>query len=351
VWYEPVVPTDEEIRVDDVSWAELVEIAASAVRRADLGGRHGGALVVRDAPTRLSGLVEAGLVEAGFFEAVHRLPVVVVLDGPVDAVPFPAAVADAADVIAAGDDLERVIARVVAGPQAATALAVLLRGGQRRSVFEGLAAESAVYSTLQGGDEFRVWRAAHPRRDRPPPSGPSVRVTTDGATLDVVLTRPEVRNALDARLRDELWDALLVAASDPELTVRWSAEGPSFCSGGDLDEFGSVPDPATGHLVRLSRSLGLALHELADRTTVHVHGASAGSGIELPAFAGRVVARPDATFSLPELQLGLIPGAGGTVSLPRRIGRHRTAWLALTGSTIDAGTALRWGLVDEIRAD
>jgi enoyl-CoA hydratase/carnithine racemase len=49
---------------------------------------------------------------------------------------------------------------------------------------------------------------------------------------------------------------------------------------------------------------------------------------------------------LPEVGMGLIPGAGGTVSIPRRIGRHRTAWLALTGNTIDAGTALAWGLAD-----
>ncbi|MGB7052901.1 MAG: enoyl-CoA hydratase/isomerase family protein, partial [Acidimicrobiales bacterium] len=51
---------------------------------------------------------------------------------------------------------------------------------------------------------------------------------------------------------------------------------------------------------------------------------------------------------LPEVAMGLVPGAGGTASLPRRIGRHRTAWLALTGYWLDAPVALRWGLVDEI---
>ena len=61
-----------------------------------------------------------------------------------------------------------------------------------------------------------------------------------------------------------------------------------------------------------------------------------------------MVARPDASFWLPELSLGLVPGAGGTVSLPRRIGRQRTAWLALSGRAIDAQTALDWGLVDEL---
>jgi len=79
-----------------------------------------------------------------------------------------------------------------------------------------------------------------------------------------------------------------------------------------------------------------------------VQGACIGAGVELPAFAQHVVARPDAFFQLPELAMGLVPGAGGTVSLPRRVGRQRTAWLTLSGSRLDVMTAKRWGLVDEI---
>ena len=79
-----------------------------------------------------------------------------------------------------------------------------------------------------------------------------------------------------------------------------------------------------------------------------MHGSCVGAGVELPAFATRVVARPDASFRLPELGMGLVPGAGGTVSLPRRIGRQRAAWLALTGVPIDVETALSWRLVDAI---
>jgi enoyl-CoA hydratase/carnithine racemase len=61
------------------------------------------------------------------------------------------------------------------------------------------------------------------------------------------------------------------------------------------------------------------------------------------------VAAPGAFFQLPEVGFGLVPGAGGTVSLPRRIGRQRTAWLALTGRRLDAEVAREWGLVDEVR--
>ena len=61
-----------------------------------------------------------------------------------------------------------------------------------------------------------------------------------------------------------------------------------------------------------------------------------------------VRAAADTTFSLPEVSMGLIPGAGGTVSVPARIGRHRTVTLALSGRRIDVDTALAWGLVDEL---
>jgi enoyl-CoA hydratase/carnithine racemase len=84
------------------------------------------------------------------------------------------------------------------------------------------------------------------------------------------------------------------------------------------------------------------------RARAEVQGACVGAGVELAAWAADVVAAEDAFFRLPEVAMGLIPGAGGTVSLPRRIGRQRTAWLAITGSRLDAATARAWGLVDRI---
>ena len=68
----------------------------------------------------------------------------------------------------------------------------------------------------------------------------------------------------------------------------------------------------------------------------------------MAAFAGRVEARADSWFQLPELKYGLLPGAGGTVSLPRRIGRQKTAYMALSMRRISASLALEWGLVDAI---
>ncbi len=253
------------------------------------------------------------------------------------------------DAWAADDgDLQAVTATVAGAPLASAALALHLRGADRRTVADGLVAESALYSALQAGPEHQAWLEARAERRPRGSTGDRLRVARVGDELQLTLQRPEARNALDVALRDELLAALAVAEADPALRVTVRAEGPAFCAGGDLHEFGTAPDPATAHLIRLQASVGAALHRVAGRTTVHVHGPSAGSGVELPAFAGRVVARPDATFVLPELALGLVPGAGGTVSLPRRIGRHRTAWLALTQQAIDAPTARAWSLVDEI---
>jgi enoyl-CoA hydratase/carnithine racemase len=212
----------------------------------------------------------------------------------------------------------------------------------------GLVAESATYSLLQAGPEHQAWLDGRTRRDRRP-EGDAVRIERAGYRLHLSLTRPHVRNAFDAAMREALLDGLAVAEADPSITdVLVDGEGPSFCSGGDLDEFGTAADPATAHLVRVSRSVGRALHALRDRVTFVVHGACVGAGVELPAFAARVIARPDATFRLPEIGMGLVPGAGGTVSILRRVGRERLTWLALTGNAIDAETALDWGLVDII---
>jgi enoyl-CoA hydratase/carnithine racemase len=155
---------------------------------------------------------------------------------------------------------------------------------------------------------------------------------------------------VDVGVRDGLVAAFDLAARDPAVTrVELRGEGPDFCSGGDLDEFGTTPDPATAHLVRSSRSPARALGRIHQPTTAFVQGAAIGAGIELAALCGRVVATANTRFRLPEIAMGLIPGAGGTATIPRRIGPELTAWMALTGVTVDVATAQRWGLVDEVR--
>jgi hypothetical protein len=237
-------------------------------------------------------------------------------------------------------------------PQASTTLIQVLRA-HRGEVEPDLLTESLAYASLQSGGEHRSWLDAnrgrhHPDDDR----SPAVRVTRSAGTLDVVLDRPGRRNAYSARMRDELVDALQLACCDPTITqVHLRGTGRTFCSGGDLAEFGSVENTATAHQIRMTRSAGHAAHLVATKLAAHVHGACVGAGVELPAFAGLVTAARGTTFRLPEVGMGLIPGAGGTASIPRRIGRERTAWLALAGEELDVETALRWGLVDSITPD
>jgi hypothetical protein len=257
----------------------------------------------------------------------------------------PAPWVQVADVDQALDDLA---ARIDGAPGAAVTLVEVLRGGSGRPVEAGLVAESTAYSMLLAGPEFARWRSARGPVPLRPVTGPAVLVDRSGPELHVRLNRPEVHNAYNRQMRDELCEVLAAALAEPGLAVRLSGAGRSFCSGGDLDEFGTFPDPVTAHLVRTGRSPARLLAALADRTEAVIHGSCAGSGIELPAFAGTVKAHPDTRIWLPELAMGLIPGAGGTVSLPRRIGRARTAWLGLSGERLDAGTARRWGLVDEV---
>ncbi|OBJ40371.1 enoyl-CoA hydratase/isomerase family protein [Mycobacterium colombiense] len=221
----------------------------------------------------------------------------------------------------------------------------------RGPTLSGVVTESLAYSTLQAGPEFAQWL-----RERGPGRMPEipdpVRATRDGDVVRIAFNRPQRHNAFSTDARAALLEALAVAQLDPSVTgVVLSGNGPSFCSGGDLAEFGTFADPASAHLARTRYSPALALDALAARLgracRAEVHGRVMGSGLEMAAFCGWVSARDDAVFGLPELALGLLPGAGGTVSVTRRIGRWRTAYLVLTGRTVDAETATAWGLADE----
>ena len=245
--------------------------------------------------------------------------------------------------------VERVREAVLRSPRAAIACGQLVRQTAVLGTSEGLAAEAAAYSLLLGGAEFRRWLGERgPDRPRTAVAEP-VLVRRDGARLSIAFNVPERRNAFSAAVREALLDAVLLAEADETIeSVELSGAGPAFCSGGDLDEFGTATDLVAAWLVRLSRAPWRVIDRIASKVTVRAHGACVGAGTEITAYAGRVVAAPDAFFALPEVRMGLVPGAGGSVSVVRRIGRWRSAWLMLTGERLPAATALRWGLVDEI---
>lgn len=250
-------------------------------------------------------------------------------------------------------DVDAQVARLAnaakANPLAATIGAQVLRLTASLSLADALIAESLAYSTLLGGSEFARWRS----NNRPADAGPSpddpVAVEREGDDVTLTLNDPASRNAMTAAMRDALYEALANALDDPtrpRVTLRGA--GRCFSTGGALAEFGTAKDLAEAHAVRLLHSCARALDALGDRATVRLHGACVGSGIEVAAAAHRRIAAPDAWFQLPELAMGLIPGAGGTATIARAIGRHRTCWLLLSGKRIGAALACEWGLVHAI---
>lgn len=272
---------------------------------------------------------------------------------PVVAVHPAGEVPDFVDVaVCSAEQAERVVGAIQRNPIAAMVLVQLLRHNERVGVEDGLFAESLAYSSLQHGAEFRSWLAAwqaQSRRRHPPSGEPAVLVERTDDELRITLNRPAKRNAYAADVRDALCEALAVAVADDSIRqVVLQGAGACFSAGGDLDEFGAARDAALAHASRMTRSAASLLHRLRERICARLHGACIGAGIELPAFAGRVVAREDAFFQLPEVGMGLIPGAGGTVSILRRIGRRRLAYMALTGQRVHMPEALAWGLVDAV---
>ncbi len=249
----------------------------------------------------------------------------------------------------AADEVDQIAAAAAVSPAAAVALVQLLRLSQDRSTADGLVAESLAYSTLQSGPQFQGWLASQPSRLVPDNPEPAVLAERAGSTLRLTLNRPERHNAFSAEMRDGLVEQLRAAWADPTLDgIVLDGTGPTFCSGGDLAEFGTTPDPGTAHRVRSVRSAAFWIDRLAAKIRAMVHGTCVGAGVELPAYAHDVAAHPDTTFRLPEVAMGLVPGAGGTVSIARRIGRQRLGYFALTNTEIDATTALSWGLIDRI---
>ena len=262
---------------------------------------------------------------------------------------------DARFAVAAGADIGSQILslarRGASNPVASISLALLLRQFFGQELSACLVAESTTYSLLQAGEEFRRWRAQNPRREPSDNTERRVLATQVGGTLAIELTRPKRHNAFDARMRDALTEVLMSVDHATCERIVLSGRGSSFCSGGDLDEFGSNSDPAKAHLFRIAANPTLALARVASKLEADIKGACIGSGLEMASFAHKVAADGSARFSLPEVAMGLIPGAGGTVSIPNRIGRHRAAYLAISGATIHPKIALEWGLIDVLKSD
>lgn len=243
-----------------------------------------------------------------------------------------------------------IIANIEANPKAAAVLVQLLRHIEGMADQGALLAESLTYGLLQGSAEHLTWRTV---RQLVPATAPgTLSMQRNGDCLAILIDRPAAHNAIDQPMRDALREAFELAALDHSIQhVALRGAGRAFCVGADMSEFGTTLDPATAHAIRIATLPAHAIARCSERLHVHVQGACVGSGLEMAAFASRITASPSAWFQLPELAMGLIPGAGGCVSVMRRIGRRRAAQLILSGRRISATTALNWGLIDAIIDD
>lgn len=248
--------------------------------------------------------------------------------------------------------LEGIARSVLARPHTAAVIVQLLRVLPKLSVEDGLTCESMAYGLLQGSAEHAAWLAARGGEGGEAPHAGDVRLAREDATLCITLDRPQAGNAIDRPMRDALHTAFSFAAIDESIrAVRLLGAGRTFSLGADLSEFGTTGDPATAHHIRGLTLPARAIARCADRLEVHVQGGCVGAGLEMAAFARRITATRDAWFHLPELAMGLLPGAGGCASLTRRIGRQRAGLMILSGKRISARQALGWGLVDALVDD
>lgn len=175
-----------------------------------------------------------------------------------------------------------------------------------------------------------------------------LRVTRHGDVAELALDRPAALNAVSVALAGALAAACADLAADPTLraVVVSSSSDRAFCVGADLKERRGFTDADLArHRPTISAGYG-GVRQLPVPVVAAVGGYALGGGFELALACDLVVADERATFGLPEVTVGLVPGGGGTQLLARRIGPGRAADLILTGRRVPAQEAERLGIVD-----
>ena len=165
----------------------------------------------------------------------------------------------------------------------------------------------------------------------------------------ISLNRPDVHNAYNMQMRDEMYQALGAVKVDSEVGVAvLKGEGPSFCAGADLTEFGTAPSQTTARAVRWERDVWGKFLNVSKPIIAAIHGYCLGSGLEMALLCDFRIAAEGTEFGMPEVSLGMIPAAGGTQTLPRTLGIPRALETLLTRRRFGSQEALEWGLVTKV---
>lgn len=178
-----------------------------------------------------------------------------------------------------------------------------------------------------------------------------VRVERRGAVALLVLDRPQVLNALDRATLEALRAHAVALAGDPALrAVVVTGEGRAFAAGADIAEMRRLDALGGAEFSRLGHEAFAAIEAVSVPTIAAVNGFALGGGCELACACDWIYASSKARFGQPEVNLGVLPGFGGTTRLLRRVGVAWAKELVLSGEPIDAETALRIGLVNRVFA-
>ncbi len=166
----------------------------------------------------------------------------------------------------------------------------------------------------------------------------------------VTLNRPHALNAFSVQMRDDLYEVLSAIKADDEVRVAIlkGAGDKAFCAGADLKEFLTAPSVIKARRIRAIRDLWRLFLSVPQPLIAALQGYALGSGMEIALFCDLRIATPDAVFGLPEVGLGILPGAGGTQTLPRILGLSGALDMLLTGRRLSGQEALDMGLVNQI---
>jgi enoyl-CoA hydratase len=178
-------------------------------------------------------------------------------------------------------------------------------------------------------------------------------VLTDGVTgpvATVTVNRPTALNALDAATLNALVAAFTALGAEPEVrcVILTGAGDKAFVAGADIKAMAAMTPAEAGALAKISHLLGDLIEGLHAPVIAAVGGYALGGGCELALACDFIYASRTAKFGQPEVNLGVIPGLGGTQRLTRRVGIARARELLYTGAVIDADEALRIGLANAV---
>ena len=167
----------------------------------------------------------------------------------------------------------------------------------------------------------------------------------------VTLNRPEASNAFNTQMvRDiyQLFEGIALDQTDYRCIVVTGAGKRAFCAGADLKERRGMDDSVWSRQHLEIERMVRAIKDCPIPVIGAVNGAAYGGGCELACLMDFLYASETAQFALPETGLGIIPGAGGTQTLPRSVGERRAKEIILTGRSFSAQEAFEWGLVNKV---